>query len=219
MGEPITVFVGCDIGDKFTDVCVLDQDGAVVEQARVRAARRSLERHLEGFGRARVVLEVGMHSRWVAAALGEAGHEVIVANPRQVRLIWNRPRKTDQSDALLLARLGRVDVALLAPVRHRSREAHSDLAGLRARDQLFLSTVAEDGSCRMGRGSLGEVLPASIRVVLGGARSGAGDRVIGWAGPRREHRLLIPGRCVAPRTLAQEPRSAIPEDDFDRLDV
>ncbi len=136
MGEPITVFVGCDIGDKFTDVCVLDQDGAVVEQARVRTTRRSLERHLEGFGRARVVLEVGMHSRWVAAALGEAGHEVIVANPRQVRLIWNRPRKTDQSDALLLARLGRVDVALLAPVRHRSREAHSDLAGLRARDQL-----------------------------------------------------------------------------------
>jgi transposase len=82
------------------------------------------------------VLEVGTHSRWVAAALTEAGHEVIVANPRQVRLIWKRPRKTDRSDALLLARLGRVDVALLAPVRHRSREAHIDLACLRARDQL-----------------------------------------------------------------------------------
>src|SRR5574342_581430 len=136
MEKGITMFVGCDVGDKFTDVCVLDQGGAVVEQARVRTTRRSLERQLEGFGRARVVLEVGTHSRWISAALSEAGHEAIVANPRQVRLIWNRPRKTDQSDALLLARLGRVDVALLAPVRHRIRQAHVDLACLRARDQM-----------------------------------------------------------------------------------
>jgi ATP-dependent helicase/nuclease subunit A len=34
----------------------------------------------------------------------------------------------------------------------------------RARDRLYLSTTLDDkGNCRMGRGSLGEVLPASIR--------------------------------------------------------
>jgi ATP-dependent helicase/nuclease subunit A len=33
----------------------------------------------------------------------------------------------------------------------------------RARDRLYLSTVIQDGMCRMGRGSLGEVLPASFR--------------------------------------------------------
>jgi transposase len=136
MGESITVFVGCDVGDKFTDVCILDQHGAVVQNTRVRTTRRSLERHLAGLGRARVVLEVGTHSRWIAAALAEAGHEVVVANARQVQLIWKRPRKTDQSDARLLARMGRVDVALLSPVHHRSYEAHADLACLRARDQL-----------------------------------------------------------------------------------
>src|SRR6185295_3299117 len=33
----------------------------------------------------------------------------------------------------------------------------------RARDRLYLSATVENGTCRMGRGSLGEVLPASVR--------------------------------------------------------
>jgi ATP-dependent exoDNAse (exonuclease V) beta subunit len=33
----------------------------------------------------------------------------------------------------------------------------------RARDRLYLSTTVKEGACRMGRGSLGEVLPSSIR--------------------------------------------------------
>ena len=36
----------------------------------------------------------------------------------------------------------------------------------RARDRLYLSATVQDGVCRMGRGSLGEVLP---RVVQGGS--------------------------------------------------
>jgi ATP-dependent helicase/nuclease subunit A len=42
----------------------------------------------------------------------------------------------------------------------------------RARDRLYLSATAENGVCRMGRGSLGEVLPAAIRAMfVGAARS------------------------------------------------
>ena len=136
MGERITVFVGLDVGDKFTDFCVLDDVGAVVETGRFRTIRKSYESHLRSLGRARVVLEVGTHSRWISSVLSEGGHEVVVANPRQVQLIWKRPKKTDKTDALLLARLGRMDVELLAPIRHRRREAHVDLACLRARDTL-----------------------------------------------------------------------------------
>jgi ATP-dependent helicase/nuclease subunit A len=36
----------------------------------------------------------------------------------------------------------------------------------RARDRLYLSTTVENGSCRMGRGSLGEVLPAGVRALF-----------------------------------------------------
>src|SRR5581483_6018743 len=45
----------------------------------------------------------------------------------------------------------------------------------RARDRLYLSaTRGEDGNCRMGRGSLGEVLPPSIRRRFAAAGDGVG---------------------------------------------
>lgn len=169
MDEPITVFVGLDVGDKFTDVCVLDEQGAIVETARIRTVRRSLEAHLKGHGRARVILEVGMHSRWISTVLSDQGHEVIVANPRQVELIWKRPRKTDKSDALLLARLGRMDVQLLAPVRHRSHAAHVDLACLRARDQLVSVRTKLVNHVR------GALKPFEVRIKVSGGTRGFPD--------------------------------------------
>jgi ATP-dependent helicase/nuclease subunit A len=46
----------------------------------------------------------------------------------------------------------------------------------RARDRLYLSTALTRGACRMGRGSLGEVLPGSIRQALEEAgRIGSGS--------------------------------------------
>ena len=64
----------------------------------------------------------------------------------------------------------------------------------RARDRLYLSAAAKNGVCRMGRGSLGEVLPASLKamfdVAAGGARLGAAP--ITWTG----HRLAVPGEAA-----------------------
>jgi ATP-dependent helicase/nuclease subunit A len=36
----------------------------------------------------------------------------------------------------------------------------------RARDRLYLSATIKDGACRMGRGSLGEVLPERVRALF-----------------------------------------------------
>jgi ATP-dependent helicase/nuclease subunit A len=36
----------------------------------------------------------------------------------------------------------------------------------RARDRLYLSATVQDGKCRMGRGSLGEVLPDSVKALF-----------------------------------------------------
>ena len=36
----------------------------------------------------------------------------------------------------------------------------------RARDRLYLSATVKDGACRMGRGSLGDVLPAPVRAMF-----------------------------------------------------
>ena len=81
-------------------------------------------------------METETHSPWVSRYLEKLGHEVLVANARQVRIIYDNDRKTDKIDSRTLARLARVDKSLLHPIRHRSAEAQSDLAVLRARDQL-----------------------------------------------------------------------------------
>jgi superfamily I DNA/RNA helicase len=52
----------------------------------------------------------------------------------------------------------------------REREESKRLlyvAMTRARDRLYLSAALKDGACRFGRGSLGEVLPASVKSKFG----------------------------------------------------
>lgn len=132
MYEGITI--GLDLSDKDCQVCVLDASGEVCEESRIKLTPRQVKGYFRGREAARAVLEVGTHSLWVARTLEELGHEVIVANPRRVKLISNNERKSDKVDAELLARLGRVDVKLLAPIRHRSKDAQAALSVLRARD-------------------------------------------------------------------------------------
>lgn len=63
----------------------------------------------------------------VSRELQKLGHEVIVANARQVKLISESSRKNDRQDARMLARLARMDPALLRPIRHRSEAVQMDL--------------------------------------------------------------------------------------------
>jgi transposase len=109
----------------------------------------------------RVVLEVGTHSPWVSRLLESLGHEAVVANPRRVRLIAESPAKSDGADAELLARLGRVDVALLSPVVHRGEEAQRDLVLLRVRDGLVRARTLLINQARGFAKSLGARLPSS----------------------------------------------------------
>ena len=46
----------------------------------------------------------------------------------------------------------------------------------RARDRLYLSTTVKDGACRMGRGSLGEVLPPAVKAMFIAAAVNPVDR-------------------------------------------
>ena len=48
---------------------------------------------------------------------------MIVANPRNLRMIADSIRKSDQVDAHMLARLARVDPKLLSPIVHRKQES------------------------------------------------------------------------------------------------
>jgi transposase len=136
MTRNITKTVGCDLGDKYSHLCVLDGVGEVEGRARLTTSKAGFAKWFSELAPCRVALEVGTHSRWVAKLLQELGHEVIVANPREVRLIHQGKRKNDKLDAEKLARLLRADAQLLSPIRHRSEEAQSQLTVLRSRDKL-----------------------------------------------------------------------------------
>lgn len=131
-----TIFIGIDLGDKFSVIVVLDQDGELIEESRIPTTQNAFTRKFASFSPSRIAVEVGAHSRWVSQVLKDLGHEVIVADARKLRLIYENPRKDDKVDAEYLARLARLDPKLLSPVFHRSQEAQAHLTVIRSRDVL-----------------------------------------------------------------------------------
>jgi transposase len=131
-----TLFIGLDLGDTYSVICVLDTEGKLVEESRIPTSQTAFNRKFADFTPCRIAMEVGSHSRWASQLLQELGHEVIVADARKLRLIYQNPRKSDRADAEYLARLARIDPNLLYPVFHRSSHAQADLAIIRARDSL-----------------------------------------------------------------------------------
>jgi ATP-dependent exoDNAse (exonuclease V) beta subunit len=65
----------------------------------------------------------------------------------------------------------------------------------RARDRLYLSATVKDGQCRMGRGSLGEVLPAPVRAKFVAAAADAMVEVTDQA-IRRVERAMVAAMLV-----------------------
>jgi transposase len=125
-----------DMSDKTAQICEMDVQARILEERKISTTRSGIEKCFAGRGRFRVVIEAGTHSPWTSRLLEELGHEVIVANPRKVRAIYQNDRKSDRLDAQMLARLGLADPKLLSPVRHRGAQAQADLAVLRARGCL-----------------------------------------------------------------------------------
>jgi transposase len=128
--------IGVDLGDEFTDFCRLDLSGAVEEEGRVKMTEDALRKTFSRFPPCLVAMEAGTHSPWVSRLVAECGHEVLVANSRKLRMIYQNTNKTDQVDAHALAKVARFDRGLLYPIVHRGRRAQADLSVIRARDTM-----------------------------------------------------------------------------------
>lgn len=127
--------IGLDVGERWSVVCVVSGEGAVVDRFRVATQAVQLSRRLSGVP-ARVVLEVGTHSPWISRLLEGLGHEVLVANARRMRRVGQGEYKSDEIDAELLARVGRLDPNLLRPIEHRGEQAQRDRMLIQSRDVL-----------------------------------------------------------------------------------
>ncbi len=144
--------VGLDVGDRYSQFCILDESGEIVAEGRVRTTAETLNEHLARWARSRVVLEAGTSSAWISRLASAAGHEVIVANPRELRKIHQSDRKNDRTDAQILARMARFDPQLLAPITHRSATMQNDLAVVRARERPGAGSHAMRQRCpRVGQ--------------------------------------------------------------------
>lgn len=151
--------IGIDLGDRRSDVCILGGAGEVMARTKAATTRAGLARAVRRHVGARVIVEVGGHSPWVSRYLEGLGYEVVVANAARVRRIAEMEDKSDRIDAELLARLGRADVKLLRPMKHRGEQVQRDRALLRVRDGLVRTRTSLVSQARDIAKSLGERLP------------------------------------------------------------
>jgi transposase len=128
--------VGVDLGDKWSNYCILGLDGETLLEGELQTSQKDFSEFFGALAPARVVMEVGTHSAWARDAVAECGHEALVANPRQMEGPKRRKRKNDRIDAHKLARVGRMDPQSLFPIDHRSAEVRRDLLALCARGAL-----------------------------------------------------------------------------------
>jgi transposase len=134
--------IGIDLGDTDAHYAFLNEEGKLMEEGRFAMTSAGLRKTFAELPRTRIAIEAGAQSRWIAKLLGELGHAVIVANPRQVQLISANHSKNDSNDSKLLAKLARVDPSLLSPLQHRDEKEQTTLLSIRARAQLVKTRVA-----------------------------------------------------------------------------
>jgi transposase len=139
---------GIDLHQKHSEICGMDAAGQVKYQQRIATSAAGFRRV---FGRrkpCRVVMESGCQTAWAARLLEEMGHEVVVVNPRRVRLIAESTLKSDRIDAQVLAWLSRQDDGLVRPVYQRSEAARELRTRLRVRTSLVRARTALINSVR-----------------------------------------------------------------------
>ncbi|MFN9028375.1 MAG: transposase, partial [Akkermansiaceae bacterium] len=59
-----SITIGLDLGDKKHALCVLNQDGEIVDERMMTNHRESLRRLSQKYPSSRIAMEVGSHSPW-----------------------------------------------------------------------------------------------------------------------------------------------------------
>jgi transposase len=167
--------IGLDLHKRETQVCLLDETGAVRLERRIPTTRAAFTALLGGRAPAHLLLEAGTESEWVAQHLEALGHEVIVADPNYAPMYATRHRtvKTDRRDARCLAEAGRLGAYRVVhrPSR-RQRQVRAELAVrdtvVRSRTRLInlLRAQLRREGLRLPSGGADQVLPRLARVAL-----------------------------------------------------
>jgi len=157
MAKGSTLTIGIDLGDEFSQVCVLDGEGEVIEEGKLRTTEEAFRRRFGGMEASLAVLEVGTHSPWVSRLVESLGHECLVANPAVLH--HKGRKKSDRIDAEKLARPARSEPEELEPIQHASAEVQADMAIVHSRRCLVEARTKLINRSRGLVKSWGERLP------------------------------------------------------------
>ncbi len=87
------VYGAIDLHMRYSQIRIVDADGAVLRDQRVLTTRERLTQAFAGSGAMRILVETGTESEWVAQALEAAGHDVVVADPNYAPMYGELTRK------------------------------------------------------------------------------------------------------------------------------
>ena len=191
-------FVGLDVSQRSTSVCILDGQGNRVWRGKCATNPAMIEEviRLRAGGPVRIGLETGPLTPWLVHELRGRGLEVVCLDARQARAaLALRPNKTDANDAEGLAQILRLGWHRSVSVK--SYEAHRLRAMLGARMQL-VNMVTELSNHVRG------VLKV-FGLVVEGARGGAfADRVEALVADRPEVAAVVRPMLEAWRGLRRQ---------------
>src|SRR5215813_13235871 len=105
-------YVGLDVSVKETAVCIVDETGKIVREAKVTTEPEAVVALLNdaGLGYTRVGLEAGPMSKWMVTGLLETGLPVVCVETRHMKAVLKAQQvnKSDRNDARGIAQMMRV---------------------------------------------------------------------------------------------------------------
>src|ERR1700723_3133329 len=104
-------FAGLDVSVKETSVCIVDDSGRIVREAKVASEPEALLAVLKNpaYRFKRIGLEAGPLSQWLFSALAEVDFPVVCVETRHMRAVLKAQiNKTDRNDARGIAQMMRV---------------------------------------------------------------------------------------------------------------
>src|SRR5712664_2739433 len=142
-------FAGLDVSVKETSVCIVDDAGKIVREARVASEPEALLQVLmnPAYHLKRIGLEAGPLSQWLFSALAEAGLPVICVETRHMRaVLMAQINKTDRNDARGIAQMMRA--GLYRPVHVKTLRSQKLRMLLTHRKLLQSKAIAIDNDLR-----------------------------------------------------------------------
>ena len=142
-------FAGLDVSVKETSVCIVDDAGKIVREARVASEPEALLQVLANntYRFKRVGLEAGSLSQWLYSVLVGAGLPVICVETRHMRAVLKAQiNKTDRNDARGIAQMMRV--GLYRPVHVKTLRSQKLRVLLTHRKLLQSKAIAIENDLR-----------------------------------------------------------------------